>query len=168
MTATTHTTTQTATDGRLPRGERWWPLQPLLETCRISAGSLAQQLGVSGSQLASAIERGLTDRQADEWAIRLGVHPMSVWGWAWVEDADRAAGRPNYVRVAAALRRQIEDGDLHPGEELPGVHALADRWGVCTTAITAALDELRAEGLIARRQHRGQRARVADDVAGAA
>ena len=34
--------------------------------------------------------------------------------------------------------------------------------------VPTALAELRAEGLIASRQHRGQRARVADDVAGAA
>jgi DNA-binding GntR family transcriptional regulator len=66
------------------------------------------------------------------------------------------------------LRRENERGDLRPGEELTGVHALARRWDVCTLAITTALDELRAEGLIASRQHRGQRARVADDVAGAA
>jgi hypothetical protein len=152
----------------LAGAERWWPLQPLLDLCQVSVGSLSGRLGVGGNQIARAIERGLTDKQADEWAVRLGVHPMSVWGWAWVDDADRAAGRPTYVRVAAALRHQIEDGDLRPGEELPGVHALAERWAVCTLAITTALEELRAEGLIACRQHRGQRARVADNVAGAA
>lgn len=165
MTAATDTT---AAGGSLPRGERWWPLQPLLDTCRVTAGSLGHHLGVGRNQLARAIERGLTDKQADEWAIGLGVHPLLVWGWAWVDDADRSAGRPTYVRVAAALRRQIEDGDLLPGEELSGVHALAEGWDVCTLAVTTALDELRAEGLIASRQRRGERARVADDVAGAA
>jgi Bacterial regulatory proteins, gntR family len=155
---------------RLPKGDRWWPLQPLLDAVAMTPGSLSGRLGVAGNQLALAVRRGLTDRQADEWAIRLGVHPMSVWGWAWVDDADRAAGRPTYVRVAAELREQIERGDLRPGDELLGVHALAEQWGVCTLAITTALDELRAEGLIAHRHHRGQRARVADDVdvAGAA
>jgi len=165
MTGTTYTTTGGES---LARGERWWPLQPLLDACGLGASSLGRRLGVGGNQIAVAVRRGLTDRQADEWAIRLGEHPMSVWGWAWVEDADRAAGRPAYVRVAAVLRRQIEQGDICPGEQLPGVHALAERWDVCTLAITQALDELRAEGLIASRQHRGQRARVADDVAGAA
>jgi biotin operon repressor len=165
VTAATHAT---AVGEHLPRGERWWPLQSLLDACRISASALGQRLGVSGSQIARAIERGLSDRQADEWAIHLGVHPMTVWGWAWVDDADRAAGRPSYVRVAAALRRQIEDGALLSGEELPGVHALAARWGVSPSAITTAVDELRAEGLIACRLRRGERARVADDVAGAA
>lgn len=158
----------TAAGESLPRGERWWPLQPLLDIRRISPASLGHQLGIGSNQIANAIERGLTDKQADEWAIRLGLHPMSVWGWAWVDDADRAAGRPTYVRVAAALRRQIEAGELHPGEALPGVHALAERWGVCSLSVTTALDELRAEGLIARRHHRGERARVAHDVAGAA
>ena len=108
---------------RLPTGERWWPLQPLLDAVGLTPGSLSGRLGVAGNQITLAVRRGLTDRQADEWAIRLGVHPLSVWGWAWVDDADRAAGRPTYVRVAAALRHQIEHGDLHPGEELPGVHA---------------------------------------------
>jgi hypothetical protein len=152
----------------LPKGDRWWPLQPLLDAVGLTPGSLSGRLGVGGNQVTLAVRRGLTDKQADEWAIHLGMHPLSVWGWAWVDDADRAAGRPTYVRVAAALRHQIEDGDLQPGDELPGVHVLAERWGVCTLAITTALDELRDEGLIARRHHRGQRARVADDVAGAA
>jgi regulatory GntR family protein len=154
----------------LPKGDRWWPLPPLLDAVGLTSGGLGGRLGISGHQLALAARRGLTDRQADEWAIRLGVHPLSVWGWAWVSDADRAAGRPAYVRVAAELRDQIERGNLRPGDELLGVHALAEQWGVCTLAITTALDELRAEGLIAHRQHRGQRARVADDVdvAGAA
>jgi Bacterial regulatory proteins, gntR family len=150
------------------QGERWWPLQPLLAVCGLSAGSLGGELGVGGRQITIAAQRGLTDKQADEWAIRLGVHPMTVWGWAWVDDADRAAGRPVYVRVAAVLRGQIERGELAPGEQLPSVHELAERWHVCTLAITRAVDERRAEGLIAGRQRRGERARVADDVAGAA
>ena len=104
MSGATHATTA---DGTLPRGEHWWPLQPLLDVCRISAGSVGHHLGVGRNQLARALERGLTDRQADEWAIRLGVHPMTVWGWAWVDDADRAAGRPTYVRVAAALQTDL-------------------------------------------------------------
>ena len=149
-------------------GELWWPLQPLLEVSGLSVSSLGRRLGVSGGQIAVVARRGLNDKQADEWAIRLGVHPLTVWGWAWVDDADRAAGRPAYVRVAAALRGQIERGELAPGEPLPGVHELAKRWHVCTSAITRAVDELRAEGLIAGQRRRGERARVADDVAGAA
>jgi hypothetical protein len=150
------------------QGERWWPLHPLLEVCGLNVGSLGSRLGIGGRQITMAVQRGLTDKQADEWAIRLGVHPMTVWGWAWVDDADRAAGRPVYVRVAAVLRGQIERGELAPGEQLPSVHELAERWHVCTLAITTAVDELRVEGLIAGRQRRGERARVADDVAGAA
>lgn len=58
-----------------------WPLQPLLDaytgtnfTSRISTGSQG---------VATARTEGLTDVQADHWAIRCGLHPSEVWDdWA--------------------------------------------------------------------------------------
>jgi hypothetical protein len=39
-------------------------------------------LAVSGTDLTTAARVGLTDRQADHWAIALGSHPALVWpGW---------------------------------------------------------------------------------------
>jgi hypothetical protein len=132
-------------------GGRGWPLGPLLGAGGLSASALARRLGVAGAAVSTAARRGLTDRQADEWAIRLGLHPMLVWGWAWIDEADHALGRPAWVRVAGVLRDQIERGDLAPGDPLPGIQALAARWGVAARAVAQALDELRAEGLLTSR-----------------
>ena len=38
-----------------------------------------KQLRVSGVTAKHAIDHGLTDRQADTWAIRLGYHPIEIW-----------------------------------------------------------------------------------------
>jgi Bacterial regulatory proteins, gntR family len=149
-------------------GGRGWPLAPLLGACGLSASALARRLGVGGAVVSAAARRGLTDRQADEWAIRLGFHPMLVWGWAWIDDADHALGRPAWVRVAGALRHQIARGDLVPGDPLPGIQALAARWGVAARGVTRALDELRAEGLLTSRGPGRPSVVAASLVAGAA
>jgi Bacterial regulatory proteins, gntR family len=127
---------------------RGWPLRPLLDASGLTATELARRLGVAGGAVTTAARRGLSDRQADEWAIRPGLHPLLAWGWSWIDDADQALGRPTYVRLAAALRDQIERGELRPGDPLPTGRTLAARWGIGTSAVTKALDELRAEGLI--------------------
>lgn len=57
-----------------------WPLAPLL--AMVTVDNVARVLGVSGATLAHAREHGLTDRQADTWAVRCGLHPAMVWpGW---------------------------------------------------------------------------------------
>lgn len=43
--------------------------------------ALARRLGVDPAQLC----RPLSDRQADEWACRIGLHPVFVWGTRWWE-----------------------------------------------------------------------------------
>ena len=125
-----------------------WPLRPLLDACGLTPTGVGRHLGISGSTITRAGRHGLSDQQADEWAIRLGLHPLMVWGWAWIDPAARARGRPAYARVAAALRRDIARGDLAPGDPVPSTKALADRWRVATGSVTQALDELRAEGLL--------------------
>jgi hypothetical protein len=125
-----------------------WPLRPLLDACGLTATGLARRVGVSPSAVTTAARDGLSDHQADRWAIRLGTHPLLVWGWAWIEDADHAPGRPVYLRLAAAIGDRIACGELAPGDPVPSVKTLADRWGVASGTVTQALDELRAEGLI--------------------
>jgi DNA-binding GntR family transcriptional regulator len=53
-----------------------------------------------------------------------------------------------YVRLAAELRRQIEDGTLQPGQAAPSITALAAdrRWARQTCA--RAFQVLAAEGLV--------------------
>jgi hypothetical protein len=139
-----------------------------LDACGLSASALARQLGVTGAPISTAARRGLSDAKADEWAIRLGLHPMLVWGWAWIDDADHALGRPSWVRLAAALRDQIERGDLAPGDPLPNAKTLTQRWGTSDRAVAQALDELRAEGLLTSRGPGRPSVVAATLVAGAA
>jgi hypothetical protein len=147
-----------------------WPLQPLLDAVGLTASRLSVTLGLSGTAIRIARQRGLTDAQADEWAIRLGLHPLLVWGWAWIEEAASAARRPAHVRAAALLRDRVARGELRPGDRLPGVHVLASQLGVGSRTMVRALDELRAEGLVVGGRGRGPRATVASIVpaAGAA
>jgi hypothetical protein len=67
-----------------------WPLGDLhgLVSSRYETHSaLARAIGVQTTIVDRAAERGLSDAQADGWAVRLGYHPMSVWGWAWIDAA---------------------------------------------------------------------------------
>jgi len=66
-------------------------------------------------------------------------------------------------RICAALRAQIADGVYAPGARLPSTRALAAELGVSRTTVTAAYDQLAAEGYLETR--RGARARVPDGVA---
>jgi hypothetical protein len=127
--------------------ESGWPLRPLLEASGLTASRLAAELSLSGTAVRTAARRGLSDRQADEWAIRLGLHPLLVWGWAWI-DAAGSAPRSAASRLADVLRESIARGELRPGQRLPGVHALARQRGVGPKTATLALAELRAEGLV--------------------
>lgn len=65
---------------------------------------------------------------------------------------------PVYVQVAAALRAQIVDGTLAPGEELRAEPDLAHDFGVGLATVRKALSVLRGEGLVETR--RGIRTRV--------
>ncbi len=125
-----------------------WPLRPLLDASGLTASRLAGELGLSGSAVRIAARRGLSDRQADEWAIRLGMHPLFIWGWAWIDEAENAP-RSAAARLADALRERIARGELRPGQRLPGVHAVARQCGVGPKTVAQALAELRAEGVVA-------------------
>lgn len=65
---------------------RPFPLDPLLRECAASSlRDLARQLDVDPGYLCRCLDRGLTERQADEWACRLGLHPLNVWGALWTD-----------------------------------------------------------------------------------
>lgn len=64
---------------------RPWPLEPLLAHAG-SLGALAELVGVSGATVSVANRDGCTDRQADLWALRCGLHPCLVWP-DWFEAA---------------------------------------------------------------------------------
>ena len=62
-------------------------------------------------------------------------------------------------RIGASIRDRIASGLLGPGAPLPSTRALAAEWGVSRTTVTAAYDQLIAEGYLEARQ--GARTRVA-------
>lgn len=62
-------------------------------------------------------------------------------------------------QVIAAIKREIAAGVHAPGSRLPSTRALAAEWGVSRTTVTAAFDQLAAEGYLETRP--GARARVA-------
>ncbi|MGW4739146.1 winged helix-turn-helix domain-containing protein [Nocardia xishanensis] len=66
--------------------------------------------------------------------------------------------RPVYQRIADELRAAYT-----PGGQLPSAPKLAEEWGVAKETIRAALDVLRAEGLIVSWQGRGTFYRVPAD-----
>lgn len=62
------------------------PLAPLARAAGMSENSLCLHLGLKSTRARD----GLTESQADELAVRLGLHPAMVWGGAWASD-DRQA-----------------------------------------------------------------------------
>ncbi len=57
--------------------------------------------------------------------------------------------------LAAAVEMQVLDGQLTPGTRLPAEREMADALGVSRTLVGAALDRLRADGLVASRRGAG-------------
>src|SRR5918993_2175417 len=62
-------------------------------------------------------------------------------------------------RICEAIKGQIASGLLGPGARLPSTRSLATEWGVSRTTVTAAYEQLIAEGYLETRQ--GARAQVA-------
>lgn len=63
--------------------------------------------------------------------------------------------RPNGAReIYQALKTQIEDGVYGPSDELPSTRTLANEFGVSRTTVTAAYEQLLAEGFIETGQGR--------------
>jgi GntR family transcriptional regulator len=63
--------------------------------------------------------------------------------------------RPTYLQVADVLRAQIRGGELAPGERLPSVRDLSERFGIAAVTVQSALRVLRDEALIVARSTRG-------------
>jgi GntR family transcriptional regulator len=59
------------------------------------------------------------------------------------------------LQVAAALRNEIATGDLAPGDRLPSIRQLADRFKVAPMTAQNAIEVLRSEGLIYTSPGRG-------------
>ncbi|MBV7698678.1 GntR family transcriptional regulator [Streptomyces sp. TRM70350] len=71
---------------------------------------------------------------------------------------------PEYLRIAAELRRRISSGEFGPGGQLPTLPALSSHYRVSETTIRNALALLRNEGLIETRARAGTRVRQVPPV----
>ncbi|MGW1738154.1 TetR/AcrR family transcriptional regulator C-terminal domain-containing protein [Nocardia sp. NPDC001965] len=58
---------------------------------------------------------------------------------------------PPYRAIAAAIRARIASGDLRPGDRVPSIRQIAQRWGVAVATATKVTAVLRAEGLVESR-----------------
>ncbi|MFJ4619688.1 GntR family transcriptional regulator [Streptomyces sp. NPDC088812] len=56
--------------------------------------------------------------------------------------------RPPYQHAADELRRDILQGRIKPGEQMPAIRELQERFGVANMTIRSALNVLRDEGLV--------------------
>lgn len=63
--------------------------------------------------------------------------------------------RPLQVRIADDMRNQIRQGLLVPGDKLPTLHVLAERYGVSVMAARRSIELLRQEGLLTSRRGSG-------------
>lgn len=93
---------------------RRYDLASLLEATGLSEAALGRLVGLSGSTLKNARERGLTMEAADRYAVRAGLHPFEVWvsmpgdrkrdQWnaagrrRWASDPAHRAARAEYMR----------------------------------------------------------------------
>ncbi|GAB3207766.1 GntR family transcriptional regulator [Marinactinospora thermotolerans] len=63
--------------------------------------------------------------------------------------------KPTYAIIAERIRRQITEGQLTPGSQLPSERELCDEHAVSATTIRRALAELKNLGLLESHQGRG-------------
>ena len=76
--------------------------------------------------------------------------------------ADGGGSLPKYLRVAAAIRRQVADGTLRPGQPAPSGAELSRATGFATLTCRKALRALIADGILVPGPSPNARPRVAD------
>ncbi|MQA32622.1 GntR family transcriptional regulator [Modestobacter roseus] len=73
---------------------------------------------------------------------------------------DPTSAAPLHAQISAAVRRGIAQGEIAPGERLPGARDLAASLGVNLHTVLRGYQELRAEGLVELRRGRGASVRA--------
>jgi len=63
--------------------------------------------------------------------------------------------KPTYIKIKETIQKQIESGELVPGDVLPSERTLAESYGLSRMTVRAALSELVAAGALYREQGRG-------------
>lgn len=96
------------------------------------------------------------------WPTRNSQFPSKSQGQFVAMTPDAPAPARITQRICEAIKDQIASGRLGPGARLPSTRSLAAEWGVSRTTVTAAYEQLIAEGYLETRQ--GTRARVAQGL----
>jgi GntR family transcriptional regulator len=76
---------------------------------------------------------------------------------------DPRSPTPLYAQIASRLRLAVAAGELHPGEVLPSVRALAARLRVNPATVVQAYRDLETEGFVEMRQGAGTYVRDVQD-----
>lgn len=77
-----------------------YPLEPLATALNIDlagedpTAQLAMRIGVARRAVQEARRMGLSDLQADLWAITVGLHPGAIWGRIWWDAAPAELRKP--------------------------------------------------------------------------
>jgi integrase/DNA-binding transcriptional regulator YhcF (GntR family) len=132
----------------------------------VDARTVAGRLGHGGGgsttlRVYSAWVSEADQRAAGTFSLRMPAPPTSldVLGSPSAKHADTEPANP-YQRIATDLRGAISCGALGPGDQLPTVEQLKDRYQVSAGTANRAIAELKAEGLVIA--SRGRRAIVSD------
>jgi molybdate-binding protein/DNA-binding transcriptional regulator YhcF (GntR family) len=64
---------------------------------------------------------------------------------------------PLYIQIADTIRQQVLEGKLRPGDALPPVREMAERWGCTPGTVQQAYKELARQGLAVSRSGQGTR-----------
>ncbi|AUN41865.1 TetR/AcrR family transcriptional regulator C-terminal domain-containing protein [Tsukamurella tyrosinosolvens] len=59
--------------------------------------------------------------------------------------------QPPYLVIGDEIRSRIVRGELRPGDRVPSIRSIAQRWGVAVATATKVIGVLRAEGLVETR-----------------
>ena len=80
-----------------------------------------------------------------------------------VPDAiDRDSDEPVYAQLVRILRRQVADGVLRPGDQLPSEAQLCRRYGVSPMTVRRVINILADQGIVVGEQGRGTFIRPGD------
>lgn len=74
---------------------------------------------------------------------------------ASTESIDRNATEPVYAQLVRILRRQVADGILRPGDQLPSEAQLCRRYGVSPMTVRRVVNILADQGIVVGEQGRG-------------
>lgn len=90
--------------------ERRYPLEPLKLRAGLNRHQLIDALHISGTTLARLRRNGLTDKEADTYATRLGYLPWQIWP-TYIDDGLHATWDPDHPAVPRTVPPNMGPSD---------------------------------------------------------